>query len=510
MTRAAVRGIGACLASPPGSASSAYLAPPVAADSAVNGGQPQLSREIDSTRMRVGGCLGGRYRDLWDSTTANGPADDPAYFPRYSTFLFAEKAVEIISAHEPSKPLFLYLPFQAAHSPMQVPEEFQRQYPWYGPCQKFRSASGTFHENKNYNCAAPAGGLSGGGTQHCACNRLVIAAQVTALDSAILNVTRTLKSTGLWNRTVFAFSGDNGGPESEAHWNGGLRGGKWDNWEGGIRPASFVASPLLPLAVRGRWMNATIHLVDWSATFMALAGLDPASEKTLLDGVNQWPAIAGRVPAGTELRNHTLVSVFTAPPHRITAGVGIMLSGRYKLATMPQAIYGEGGSNVAGVDCLRERPHCWSSDCLLGTGGGWLPAILGDAGAVGENRNMCPTVDCQGNGSHALSSVDEWLCSPTSCSVAQPCLWDVVADSQERHNLGGDPQFVHVVEALRELLVSLNKSVVPPYGPVKPSDPEQLCRAFSSRGSRDGWPYFGPWWSPPSPPSLSTRASHGK
>jgi hypothetical protein len=61
-----------------------------------------------------------QFRDLWDSTTAHGPADDPEYFPRYSTFLFAEKAVEIISKHEASKNLFLYLPFQAAHSPMQV------------------------------------------------------------------------------------------------------------------------------------------------------------------------------------------------------------------------------------------------------------------------------------------------------------------------------------------------------------------------------------------------------
>ena len=82
--------------------------------------------------------------------------------------------------------------------------------------QNFRSQGGTFGENKFYNCAAPSGGLSGAGTQHCACNRLVIAAQVTALDSAIANITAKLKATGLWANTVFAFSGDNGGPESEA------------------------------------------------------------------------------------------------------------------------------------------------------------------------------------------------------------------------------------------------------------------------------------------------------
>ena len=130
---------------------------------------------------------------------------------------------------------------------------------------------------------------------------------------------------------------------------------------------------------------------------MGLAGLDPRSEPTLLDGVDQWPALTAAVQACTELRNHTLVSIFTAPVagpvrHPIVAGVGILLSGRYKLATMPPAIYGEGGGNDPDGDCLSSRSHCWSADCLLGTGGGWLARI--PAGAVGTNQNICPTVDC--------------------------------------------------------------------------------------------------------------------
>ena len=103
---------------------------------------------------------------------------------------------------------------------MQVPEEFQQLYPAYEPCQSFRSTSGTFGENKNYRCAGPPTH-----TATCACNRMVIAAQVTALDSAIGNITASLRENGMWSSTVLVFSGDNGGPESEAHWNAGLRGG---------------------------------------------------------------------------------------------------------------------------------------------------------------------------------------------------------------------------------------------------------------------------------------------
>ena len=47
---------------------------------------------------------------------------------QYSTDLFTEKAVDIIQKHDPSQPLFLYLPYQAVHSansiqPLQAPPD---------------------------------------------------------------------------------------------------------------------------------------------------------------------------------------------------------------------------------------------------------------------------------------------------------------------------------------------------------------------------------------------------
>ena len=62
-----------------------------------------------------------------------------------------------------------------------------------------------------------------------------------------------------------------------------------------------------------------------------------------------------------------------------------------------------------------------------------------------------------------------------------------------RNNLGGKPQFAEVVASLRRILVSLNATVVPPYAAVKAASAGQLCQAYKRRGSRDGWPYFGPW-----------------
>mgnify|MGYP006888796946 CR=1 FL=1 len=55
---------------------------------------------------------------------------------------------------------------------------------------------------------------------------------------------------------MLVFSGDNGGPEIEGHWNGGLRGGKWPWFEGGVRPALDPAQREAGLWLRPRFDEA--------------------------------------------------------------------------------------------------------------------------------------------------------------------------------------------------------------------------------------------------------------
>jgi arylsulfatase I/J len=70
-------------------------------------------------------------------------------------------------------------------------------------------------------------------------SRQLYHAMVNFADEAVGNVTTALKAKGMWEDTLVVFSADNGGPiyqnGSAGANNYPLKGGKMDNWEGGIR-----------------------------------------------------------------------------------------------------------------------------------------------------------------------------------------------------------------------------------------------------------------------------------
>jgi len=105
------------------------------------------------------------------------------------------------------------------------------------------------------------------------------------------NVTRSLRRSQLWERTLFIFSSDNGGPLNAAQGSGNnfsLRGGKHTSFEGGVRVLSVVA---------GGWLEATQprlagtsnagvgHIADWFATLCGLFGVDASDAAGVAAGV---------------------------------------------------------------------------------------------------------------------------------------------------------------------------------------------------------------------------------
>ena len=87
---------------------------------------------------------------------------------------------------------------------------------------------------------------------------------VSFADAAVGNVTADFKAKGMWDDMLVVFSSDNGGPiynnGSAGANNYPLKGGKMNNWEGGIRGNAFVSGGFVPHSLRG-----SRHICAWHA-----------------------------------------------------------------------------------------------------------------------------------------------------------------------------------------------------------------------------------------------------
>ena len=119
---------------------------------------------------------------------------------------------------------------------------------------------------------------------------------VALMDDVAGDVVGALRTAGLWANTLYLWSSDNGGA---VHLGGGsntypLRGGYYNNFEGGVRAPAFLAGGALPEAARGKILDEWIYIADWYATFARLAGASPDDGAVpAVDSLDVWEAIAG-------------------------------------------------------------------------------------------------------------------------------------------------------------------------------------------------------------------------
>ena len=123
---------------------------------------------------------------------------------------------------------------------------------------------------------------------------------LASLDDAVNKVVRELQSAGMYDNSVILVTTDNGG--GPWYSNTPLRGTKETLYEGGIRAASFLLSPLLQKP--GRRYDGFLHLVDWTPTFLRLAGLKDAADD--IDGQDVWDAINNNEPVPRESIIHNI------------------------------------------------------------------------------------------------------------------------------------------------------------------------------------------------------------
>ena len=191
----------------------------------------------------------------------------PVHEKGYTTQLIGADAVKYINAQDPNKPFYLYLTFNAPHTPYQAPKDYINRYK---------------------NISEPT--------------RRIYAGMVSCLDDEIGKVIAALDKKGLRDNTLIIFHSDNGGTRNAMFAgqmtdlsktvlpcdNGPYRDGKGTLFEGGSRVAACAN---WPGHIKPGTVDGLIHAVDLYPTFAALAGASTAKSKPL-DGLNVWDTIA--------------------------------------------------------------------------------------------------------------------------------------------------------------------------------------------------------------------------
>ncbi len=219
----------------------------------------------------------------------------PVHEEGYTTQLLGADAVKYISAQDAKKPFYLYLTFNAPHTPYVAPKEYTDRY---------------------QNIEEPT--------------RRIYAGMVTCLDDEIGKVVTALDKKCLRENTIILFHSDNGGTTNAMFAgqmadlsktklpcdNAPYRDGKGSLFEGGCR---VVACANWPGHIKAQTVDGIIHGVDLYPTLAKLAGASTEKCKPL-DGVNVWDTIAeGKTSPRTEL-------VYNVEPFR-----GAIRQGDWKL-----------------------------------------------------------------------------------------------------------------------------------------------------------------------------------
>jgi arylsulfatase A-like enzyme len=215
----------------------------------LGGGQRFLPEELTLGEIKAARNEEESYR------LATYRNDAPVRVTQYLTDEYSDEAVRFVARHQ-DRPFFLYLAYNAPHTPLQATEKYLSRFP---------------------DIADP--------------KRRTYAAMVSAMDDGVGRVLAELRRLGLEENTLVFFLSDNGGPSRDnASNNAPLRGNKSDAWEGGIRVPFAAQWPgRLPKGVK---YDQPVISLDIFATITALAGA-PANPERPLDGVDLIPFVTG-------------------------------------------------------------------------------------------------------------------------------------------------------------------------------------------------------------------------
>jgi arylsulfatase A-like enzyme len=179
------------------------------------------------------------------------------YKTDYLTDELSEAGLRFINKQaENNQSFFLFLAYNAPHTPMHATEKYLSRFPDI--------------EDKK---------------------RKTYAAMVSAVDDGVGNVLRTLKDNGIEENTLIVFLSDNGGAHNNASQNTPLRGIKGSVYEGGFRvPFAMQWKGVIPANTS---YEESVSSLDIMASIVDILDIKTNPKKPL-DGVNIIPYLTGK------------------------------------------------------------------------------------------------------------------------------------------------------------------------------------------------------------------------
>ena len=367
------------------------------------GGAEGPAYHMNNTCVRKEGCF--HPIELGQPKECQAGTEGDTWWGGYEDSLFEQQVLHTIDTHNTTSdgPLFLFWAPHIVHAPLQLPQVYIEKFDFMAPTDK------PTHQRQVYH------------------------AMVNFADDMVNNVTSLYKAKGMYDDLLIIFSADNGGP-IYARGSGGannypLRGGKMNNWEGGIRANAFASGGWLPPHVRGTKFTGLIALWDWYSTFAHLAGVDPTDHRA---------AKANLPPIDSYDLSHILLGLNTSSP-RLELPIGTEPRAS-NITTAPlcssydhTTVYYE-DPNIEGdeIDPIPSTGRCTTVSGLIldervgGDGDGALWKLL--TGPLQQAVYLGPHWP---NGSSSVDSFDHKY----DVQCGNGCLYELVSDPFETNDL---------------------------------------------------------------------------
>jgi len=200
----------------------------------------------------------------------------------YCSDVFTQAAIKFISKYR-RRPFFVYLPYNAPHTPLQVPDVYEQTY------QQMNLNAADFPQT-----GRPIGNLNPDTTSK-------VYGMVENIDDNVGDILDHLAELKLDDETVVIFLTDNG--PQQPRYNSGLRDRKGSVYDGGIKVPMFVRwKDHLPA---GRRYNLIAAHIDIAPTILDLCGVQ-APNNVLFDGISLHPLLTLQPGDKLSWENRTL------------------------------------------------------------------------------------------------------------------------------------------------------------------------------------------------------------